>query len=372
MIGKNCRALVAMLGLILGVILPNGPLANTAQATQPPLQPPEYGAYGPLLVCEGDLSIAIGPNEAVHVIGPIFRVIHDDYLIAATPVVVPTSELALFGGAFPGGSFAIGSLPNQLIPAFRYGGDLPEVAKPFAIFAPEGFGEGEVRYAMAARADGATSEGMMSMLIVASPSFDGTDADKAILARFEWNAADRDRCTRPAGIASGRLSPAAAGFVRSFDNPFFAGLYPSRPDQGPGFYCHGGVGFAFHAGEQVRRPWKSQRGGQSYLLRSGVAVTISGPVKPMLRSDPADPDEHPAGQLHDSAVTFYPSRGAGPPYAAPGVRDDGSWLIELGRGNRSRLEIRFPAGDKAALGFSLIERLQFVAPDDPRCGAPPQ
>jgi len=363
MIRTKFLASIAMLGLAI---------ATPAHATLPSPPPPEYGAYGPLLVCEGRFSIAVRPNEGLHVIGPIFRVINDDYLIAATPVVVSTSALGLFGGPFRHGSFVIGSLPNKLTMAFRYSGELPETAKPFTIFAREGFGEDDVRYAIEAPTGGSADDPMMSMLIVASPSFDGTDADKAILERFQSNAAGEPACTRPADIASGMLDPAAPGFTRSFNNPFFAGLYPSEPDQGPGFHCQGGIGFAFHADEQVRRPWKSQRRGQSDLLRGGVAVTLSGPVEPMQRTDPADANEHPAGQLHDSAVTFYPSRGVGPPYAAPGVREDGSWLFELGREKRSRLEIRFPAGDKAALGFSLIERLEFVSPDDPRCAAPPQ
>jgi len=134
----------------------------------------------------------------------------------------------------------------------------------------------------------------------------------------------------------------------------------------------GGVGFAFYAGERLLRPWKSLQVGQSYLMRGNVVVTLAGPVEPMRPTGPGDAREHPAGQLHGSGVTFYPSRGVGPPYAPPGVREDGSWLIELGKDKNSRLEIRFPAGDKALAGFALIERLEFVAPGDPRCGTAPR
>ncbi len=359
MIGKPCLSYFAMLGLLV---------TAPAQATRPPPPPPEYGAYGPLTVCEGDLSIAVRPNEAVHLVGPIFRIINDDHLIAATPMVLPTSALMLFDGPVKHGVFATGSAPTNLAIAFHYSGELPPAAAPYAIFARDGFGKDDVRYAVETRVGASPSNGMVSMLIVASPSFDGTDADKAILARFQLDNTDEPDCVRPADLIAGKADYGAAGFLRSFDNPYYAGLYPARPDDGPGYHCQGGIGFAIEAGEQVRRPWKSQRTGQSYLMRDGVAVTLSGPFEPMRRTDPDDANEHPAGLLHKSAITFYPSRGVGPPYAPPGVREDGSWLIELGKERHSRIEVRFPAGEKARLGFSLIERLAFVADNDPRCG----
>ncbi|WP_428628083.1 hypothetical protein [Sphingopyxis sp.] len=352
-------------------------LCRPVQATLPPPIPPEYGAYGPLTVCEDDLSIALRTNEAVHLVGPIFRVINDEYLIAATPMVLPPSAFMLFDGpvkhgVFTVGQFTLGQTPTSAAIAFRYSGELPQSAISYAKFAPEGFGKDDVRYAIETRAASSPSDGMVSMLIVASPSFDGSDADKALLERFQLNAAGVSDCVRPADLAAGKRDYGTAGFARSFDDPFYAGRYPPRPDEGAGYHCQGGIGFAFHAGEQLRRPWKSLRSGQSYWLRDGVAVTLSGPVEPMRRTDPDNASEHPAGQLHDSAITFYPSRGVGPPYAPPGVREDGSWLIELGKERNSRLDIRFPAGESGRVGFDLIERLEFVSPDDPRCGAPTQ
>ncbi|MBJ7438563.1 MAG: hypothetical protein JHD35_06020 [Sphingopyxis sp.] len=361
MIGKKCLPCFAVLGLML---------AAPAQATLPPPTPPEYGAYGPLTVCEGDLSIAVRPNEAVHLVGPIFRIINDDHLIAATPMVLPTSAFMLFDGPVKHGVFTTGSALANLAIAFRYSGELPPAAAPYVAFARDGFGKDDVRYAVETRSGASRSDGMVSMLIVASPSFDGTDADKTILARFQLNAADASACVRPADLSAGKADYGVASFVRSFDNPFYAGLYPARPDDGPGYHCQGGIGFAFEAGEQLRRPWKSLRNGRSYLIRDGVAVTMSGPFEPMRRTDPDDPNEHPAGLLHKSAVTLYPSRGVGPPYAPPGVREDGSWLIELGKEKNSRLEVLFPAGDKGRLGFALIERLEFVGDSDPRCTTP--
>ncbi len=346
--------------------------APMAQATLPPPPPPEYGAYGPLTVCEGDLSIAVSPMQAVHLVGPIFRIIGDDILIAATPMVMPVSAFGAVDGVAQHGIFTVGGAPGNLKMAFRYSGELPASAAPYVAYAHDGFGKNDVRYAIETRSARAATENMIAMLIVASPSFDGTDADKAILERFRLNASDASTCVRPADLNAGKADFGAAGFVRSFDDPFYPGLYPARPDAGPGYHCQGGIGFAVAAGEQLRRPWKSQRSGASYLIRDGVTVTVSGPTEPMRRTDPGNADEHPAGLLHGNAVTFYPSRGVGPPYAAPGVREDGSWLVEPGKDRNRRLEIRFPAGAKASLGFSLIERLEFVADDDPRCRITPR
>ncbi|WP_439569856.1 hypothetical protein [Sphingopyxis sp.] len=357
MTGQKFLPLLAALALLPG---------GAARATLPPPPPPEYGAYGPLSICEGELSIAVRPDEAVHVVGSIFRVIGDHGVIAATPVVLPHLALSTGGGVARHGVFAL----KDMTLAFRYSGELPDGAARDAVHAREGFGEGGVRYAVQTRGNAASPDGMMAMLIVGSPAFDGSAADKAILERFRTNAAGASGCVRPADLARGTLDPGAAGFVQSFDNPYYAGLYPAAPDEGPGFHCAGGVGFAFHAGERLRRPWKSLTAGASYLMRGEAMVTLSGPQAPMQRSDPGDAREHPAGLLHETGLTFYPSRGVGPPYAPPGVREDGSWLVELGREKRSRLEIRFAAGDKAPLGFAVIERLEFVAPGDPRCGAP--
>jgi len=71
--------------------------------------------------------------------------------------------------------------------------------------------------------------------------------------------------------------------------------------------------------------------------------------------------------LHKSEITYYKSRGVGPPYAAPGVREDGSWLVALGAERFRKLEISFPASEKTPVGFRFLERLAFVDDNDPRC-----
>ena len=71
--------------------------------------------------------------------------------------------------------------------------------------------------------------------------------------------------------------------------------------------------------------------------------------------------------VHETRIIYYKSRGVGPPYAEPGVREDGSWSVELGRESNSRLEIAFPASEKTPVGFRFLERLEFAGQDDPRC-----
>lgn len=349
-----------LLRLVLAALL----LAQPAHATLPPPRPAEFGAYGPMTLCEGDISIAVRADQAVHVIGPIFRIIDDEHLLAATPVRLPDSAFMSATGAVRHGVFALAG-PTL---AFRYSGDLPEDAARHARFAPEGWADGAVRYAIQTRTDAAAPDSMIPMLIVASPSFDGTDADKAILQQFRSNDRGPPGCIRPVDRSTGPKDLLAAGFSTSFDDPFHAGAYPPQADAGPGYFCLGGIGFAVRAGEQVRRPWRSQGQGNIYLLVDGVSVEILGPVASKWLAEPENKSDHPAGQLHRSALTFYPSRGVGPPYAPPGVREEGSWLVELGSDPSSRLQIRFPAGDKAHVGFGLIERLEFIASDDSRCG----
>ncbi len=137
MIGKMGLSCLAMLCLLF---------TAPARATLPPPTPPEYGAYGPRVVCEGDLSIAVRADEAVHLVGPIFRIIGDDHLIAATPMLMPPSALSLFNGPVRHGIFATGGLPNNPAIAFRYSGDLPPAAAPYAIFARDDFGKDAVRF----------------------------------------------------------------------------------------------------------------------------------------------------------------------------------------------------------------------------------
>lgn len=319
-----------------------------------------------MTLCEGDVSIAVRADQAVHIVGPIVRIIDDEHLVAATPVRLSHLTFLSANGAARHGVFALAG-PTL---AFRYSGDLPDDAARHALLVPEGWADGAVRYAIQTRTDTAAPYSMIPMLIVASPSFDGTDADKAILQRFAWNGRSPPDCVRPVDQSTEPKDLIAAGFSTSFDDPFHAGIYPLRPDAGPGYFCRGGIGFAVLASEQVRRPWKSQRQGNVYLLVDGVSVEMSGSVAPIRLVDPESRNGHPAGQLHRSALTFYPSRGVGPPYALPGIREEGSWLVELGRDPSSRLQIRFPAGDKAHVGFGLIERLEFVESDDPRCDGP--
>lgn len=332
--------------------------ASPARALTPPPPPPQFGAYGPLRLCEGDIAIDVRVGEGVHVVGSIFRVIDDKALLAAMPAALHDDQLV--------NSNMI--LLDNFIVAYRYAGALPDSGRRDAAFAPQGFRDGEIRYAIATNSPHARSSHVHTVLIVGSPSFDGSDADKAILSRLRPGALLDPTCARPSTIAPGQ---ADARFETTNWDGLLA-LYPQRPVPGPLYHCQGGIGFAVHPGESLRRPWKALGpgwDGPSYVTRDGVTVRISGPRQPLTRIDPNDAVEHPMGLLRDTRITYYKSRGVGPPYAPTGVREDGSWRIELGKDQNSGMEITFPASDKTPFGFRFLERLEYVSEDDPRCGS---
>jgi hypothetical protein len=355
MIGKKAAPYLALLAFLL---------AQPATATLPPLQPPQYGAYGPLTICEHNVSIAVEADEAVDIVDRVFRVVNDDYVIAAVPMLL--SDQAIADAAAPSAP-AIITLADG-VPAYRYLGVVAPEDRRELVYPRTDVRDPAIFYAVPATAGPRSKDDSgRPMLMIASPSFDGTPSDAAILKRFQRNVDKNSSCIRPSDLAAGKRDYRSAGLVRSFDAPFYPGWYPLASAASPSYHCIGSIGFAIASGEALRRPWTSHRRGASFLTHDGVTVKISGPVEPMQRIDRNDANEHPAGQLHQSNIIYYPSRGVGPPYAAPGVREDGSWLIELGKESASRLEVSFPAGDKAAAGFALLERLEFVAPDDPRC-----
>jgi hypothetical protein len=366
MIGQRSARCLALLAFLF---------AEPATATLPPLPPPQYGAYGPLTICEHNISIAVRTDEAIDIVDRVFRVINEDYVVAAAPMSLSDNAIA---GAAASGKLEV-LWPANAVPAYRYSGVIAPEERRELIYPRIGTRDDAIFYAVPTMAGQRRKpDSWRQMLIITSPSFDGTPSDKTILARFLMNVDENSSCIRPSDLAKDKSDYPGpgeyedAGLVRSLNDPFYAGWYPPTPIKGPGYHCLGNIGFAIAAGESLRRPWKSHGLGASFLTRGVVTVRISGPAEPMRRTDPDDPSEHPAGLLHKSAVTFYPSRGVGPPYAPLGVREDGSWLVELGKASNSRLEISFPAGDKGRLGFALVERLEFVADDDPRCGTSPR
>ncbi len=212
-----------------------------------------------------------------------------------------------------------------------------------------------VRYVL----DDLMFDGDRPKLVVSSTAFDGTDADKAILNRIR----------QPDPKVSDQCIESNLALSNAKENRF-ASLFPPEPTPGPTYHCQSGIGFVVEQGETILRPWKSlgrEWTGPSYLRRDGVAIKLESPEVNLQKVDLSDANEHPIGLLHKSEITYYPSRGVGPPYAAPGVREDGSWLIGLGAQRFRKLEISFPASDKTPIGFRFLERLHLVDANDPRC-----
>lgn len=306
----------------------------------------EYGARGPMLVCVGNIGIKVGPGEATHVTGSVLRVINDHYFIAAVPSPQPTLTPS-------------GPKPFRLdkeVGAYRFDDVSPDAAKD----APLALGKDDIRYLV--------SNETGTVLLVGSNLFDGSRRDRAILSRLHGVALDRPDCVRPLDFAPRRADPVAAGFA-SYAEARENALYPVIPDRGPDYYCTNGIGFAIEPGETLRRPWRPLGPGMSSLLAGDVAIKITEPRDVMTRVDPDHASEHPMSLLHKSQIIFYPSRGVGPPYALPGVRETGSWRVELGWEQNSKFQISFPAGEAAQVGFAFLERLEFVDAADPRCHA---
>lgn len=314
------------------------------------LRTPEFGARGPLHLCSAGLAINALDGEGIHVLGPVLRVINDDYLVVIT--AIPARDPVLRGRH--GDPLALG----EGLVAYPYAGILPsDVSEP--TLAPD-----RVRYVVYPKST--RSEGA----IVGSSAFNGSASDRTILSRLRLAAAGEAGCVRPLSFASEPFGDAAAAEKAGFESYGIGrliALYPPKPFVGPGYHCQGGIGFRVEPGESLLRPWKPLGDGISYLTHDGTRITVSGPSTPMVRVDPKDREEHPMSLLHETRIIYYKSRGVGPPYAEPGVREDGSWSVELGRESNSRLEIAFPASEKTPVGFQFVERLEFISKDDPRC-----
>ncbi len=303
----------------------------------------EFGARGPMMLCEAGLALGVGGQESVLVRDGALRVIGDDTLLA-----IARSDSVGGAGAAP--VFDVGGVMVR-----RFTG--PVAGAPvFAELAPD-----KVRY-LAHRA------GEAGGVIVGSPAFDGSVRDRVLLARLGAAGAG-GACVHALHFSPDDPAYQTAGFARYPDSVPLA-LYPPEPTLGPTYVCLGGIGFPLRAGERLLRPWRSLGAGVSWLTLSGVTIRIEGGNPALRPADPQDRREHPLGQMHQSRITFYPSRGIGPPYAPAGMREDGSWVIEAGVEQGRGLTVTFPAGDKAPVGFGFLERLEMVAPQDARCSAP--
>lgn len=299
----------------------------------------EFGARGPMVLCEAGLALGVGGNEAVLVRDGALRVMADDSLLA----IVRSDQ----GDA---GTFSSRDAAGVIWRRFTG----PVAGAPvFAELGPD-----KVRYRLVLAGAGES-------IIVGSPAFDGSARDQAVLARF---GAAGGGCVPALRFSSEDPAYQAAGFARYPDSVPLA-LYPPQPELGPTYVCLGGIGFPLRDGERLLRPWRSLGAGVSWLTLSEVTVRIEGGNPALRPADPQDVREHPLGQMHHSRITFYPSRGVGPPYAPVGVREDGSWVVEAGVEQGRGMKFTFPAGDKAPVGFGFLERLDMVTQQDARCSS---
>ena len=329
----------------------------SAQAITPPPSPPEYSAYGPWQICSQYYTVDVAADEAVHVVGNVVRILHDDHLIAIVPVTLAKDQL--------GRGITVARSETDIGRYFRVIGPTPDRFKNIR-YASNALAADDVRYA--AR----ISNGAEDMFIViGSTRFNGTRSDIDILQRVLRPAAKALQCLEAEAVQQYRItndanSPLSHAVGRKDSN---AKMYPRAPLRGPLFHCQSGLGFNIEEGEFLFRPWKSLGwDGPTLIGRNGVYVKVSGTREALQPGYPTDSREHPMGLLHQSDIFYYPSRGIGPPYAAENVRENGSWEIILGRRSGTpRVEISFPASEHSAVGFRFIERLQFVTKTDSRC-----
>lgn len=237
------------------------------------------------------------------------------------------------------------------------------VANRELIFTPQALGADDIRYAVTVPGDDSY------FIIIGSTAFTGEASDKGILDRLSSVSANSPDCISPDIARALQFNSDASEKTkrtRQMQAPQ-ASLYPLKSDTGRDFYCIGGVGFTLNAGETLYRAWESLvEAGKAVVRINGAAIKISRREEPLQRAYEKHVNGHPLGLLHQSRITYYPSRGSGPPYAPESIREEGSWSIILGKYPRQQLSVGFPASDKTPVGFQFLEQLHFVDKDDPR------
>jgi hypothetical protein len=313
-----------------------------AQAITPPPSPPEYSAYGPWQVCSQYYTVDVAADEAVHVVGNVVRILHDDHLLALVPVTLANDQL--------GRTMRVAGPEAEIVPYFRVIG--PTLARSKDIrYASNALADDDVRYA--AR----ISNGAEDMFIViGSTRFKGNRSDIDILKRVLRPEAKAFQCLEAEAVQQYRITsdpngPLSHAFVRK---NFDAKIYPRVPLRGPRFHCQSGLGFNIEEGELLFRPWKSLGwDGPTLIARNGVYVKVSGTQEALRPLYPTESREHPLGLMHKSEIFYYASRGVGPPHAADNVRENGSWEIILGRRSATpRVHISFHASELLWAGVS--------------------
>lgn len=348
----------------VGALLATSP----ASATLPRAEPPSYSAYGPFELCSDRFVINIAEDEALHIVGDIARVISDRELLAIKfgnvpeyqPAAPQDSTYSLTSPNWP-------KLRSAGFSVRKFEGATPDAGRTVP-YAPHGLQPNDIKYALAPGREFADG------LIVGATSFDNSAADQRLLSRIKPPSAKRPGCLPFSALFNRDLDDKDAKRAYDLSN-FGAALYPAKPDQGPAFRCLHGIGFALQSGESLLRPWRPLGdAGALHVLTGGSRVKIGSRFYNGERLSPGDPanfNEHPMSMLRKTEVTYYPSRGVGPPYAEAGVREPGSWEVKLIESHNYGISFSFPASQHTAAGFSFLERLQFVKDDDPRCGSQP-
>jgi hypothetical protein len=353
-------------GMIAAISVGAAILPQATFAITPPLGPPQYSAYGPFQLCSGRFVIDINTGEALHVVGDIARIINDREVLAIKYANVPGSYFPDIETPKHSGK----AEPKQkdsdprTFSIRRIDTATPDAARTVR-YAPHGLSDKDVRYALTQSGD------VDNALIVGATSFDGSQNDRRLLDRVKTSEAVNANCL-PLSTVFNRDRQDAI-FKRAFElSNDGAATYPPVPDQGPLFRCTAGLGFALEADESLHRPWRPLGDdGFLHINTGGSHIKIEQRFytaeKSRLVNDPTNPTEHPMRNQDKTKVTYYPSRGIGPPHSEPGVREPGSWAVKLIESYDYGVTFSFPASEYTGAGFRFLERLQFVAEDDRRC-----
>jgi len=327
-------------------------IAAEALAAPPSEAPPrEFAYYGPLELCSRWFNLKVDSDEAVHVAGDIARIISDDMILA----VKFADDRNWFDSEDGYEKYKAGSdirWRRQSQPVPDRSGTLR--------FAPQGLGNGDVRYVFSGGPDGRE-------IFVGSTRFDGTARDKRLLRRVRpadthsrdcvslWHSMTDVSDTEPVrGIASNQKG--------------YANVRNEGWQKGPFFYCIDGAGFEVRAGEQINRPW------HALGIRTPVDLQIADNavgIEQYRDTQQARPKMGGTGSLQEimrgSRLTFTPFNS---PRSATLTREvplKGFWKLELGIiEEQAWLSVIFRA-DSAPLALKFLERLEFSDIGDPRC-----
>ena len=359
-IGSILLPVVAATGLLF--------VPEAAWATLPRAEPPSYAAYGPLQLCTDRFVIDVGKDEALHVVGDITRIINDRELLAIksgnAPDYLPASPLDT---VLNSSASAWNKAGEPQLSTRRLNGATPDAGETIR-YAPHGLRDTDVRYVIAPAGE------RNDTLIIGATSFDGTAKDYRILSRIRPASSKSHGCLQLSALFNRDLGDEDAKRAYDLSN-FLAAVYPPTPDAGPLYHCFSGIGFALKEGETLLRPWRPLgEAGNFHISTDGSRITVERRFyanETLHPVDPANFDEHPMSLLRKSEITYYPSRGSGPPYAAVGEREPGSWAVKLIESYDYGITFRFPASQHTATGFRFLERLQFVKDADSRCSKKP-